>query len=60
MNVLCLGSEVVGASVARELVAAFLAAEFDGGDRYVERLVKVEAMEKEMKHDGQVQTSQAG
>src|SRR5215467_10123908 len=47
MNVLCLGSEVVGPSVARELVAAFLAAEFDGGERYVERLVKVEAMERE-------------
>ena len=26
MNVLCLGSEIVGASVARELVAVFLAA----------------------------------
>jgi ribose 5-phosphate isomerase B len=49
MNVLCLGSEVVGASVARELVTAFLAAEFDGGDRYVARLEKVAAMEKEMK-----------
>jgi ribose 5-phosphate isomerase B len=48
MNVLCLGSEVVGASVARELVAAFLAAEFDGGDRYVARLEKVAQMEKEM------------
>jgi ribose 5-phosphate isomerase B len=60
MNVLCLGSEVVGPSVARELVAAFLAAEFDGGERYVERLVKVEAMEREMKNHGQVQAPQAG
>ena len=59
MNVLCLGSEVVGASVARELVSAFLAAEFDGGERYVERLAKVEAMEKEMKSDGQVQAEEA-
>jgi ribose 5-phosphate isomerase B len=49
MNVLCLGSEVVGASVARELVTAFLAARFDGGDRYVARLEKVEAMERTMK-----------
>ncbi len=31
MNVLCLGSEVVGPSLARELVAAFLRARFDGG-----------------------------
>jgi ribose 5-phosphate isomerase B len=53
MNVLCLGSEVVGPSLARELVTAFLDATFDGGERYVERLLKVAAMEKEMK-DGQV------
>jgi len=53
MNVLCLGSEVVGPSLARELVAAFLAARFDGGDRYVERLEKVAAMERSMK-DGEV------
>jgi ribose 5-phosphate isomerase B len=49
MNVLCLGSEVVGPSVARELVAAFLGARFDGGDRYVARLEKVAAMERGMK-----------
>ena len=50
MNVLCLGSEVVGPSLARELVAAFLGARFDGGERYVERLRKVSAVEKEMKN----------
>jgi ribose 5-phosphate isomerase B len=48
MNVLCLGSEVVGPSLARELVAAFLRAQFDGGERYVRRLEKVAAMEREM------------
>jgi ribose 5-phosphate isomerase B len=48
MNVLCLGSEVVGPSLAAELVAAFLGARFDGGERYVARLRKVEAMEREM------------
>jgi ribose 5-phosphate isomerase B len=48
MNVLCLGSEVVGPSLADELVRAFLAASFDGGERYVERLKKVEAMERQM------------
>jgi ribose 5-phosphate isomerase B len=46
MNVLCLGSEVVGPSLARELVDAFLAARFDGGARYVARLEKVAAMER--------------
>ena len=53
MNVLCLGSEVVGPSMARELVEAFLGATFDGGPRYVERLQKVADMERVMK-DGQV------
>jgi ribose 5-phosphate isomerase B len=51
MNVLCLGSEVVGPSLAAELVRAFLAARFDGGERYVARLEKVQAMEERM-HDG--------
>jgi ribose 5-phosphate isomerase B len=50
MNVLCLGSEVVGPSLARELVDAFLNATFDGGERYVARLLKVAEMERTMKH----------
>jgi ribose 5-phosphate isomerase B len=45
MNVLCLGSEVVGGELAAELVRAFLAARFDGGERYVRRLEKIAAME---------------
>jgi ribose 5-phosphate isomerase B len=53
MNVLCLGSEVVGPSLARELVVAFLNATFDGGERYVARLLKIAAMERVMK-DGEV------
>src|SRR5919197_3110044 len=48
MNVLCLGSEVVGPSLARELVTAFLGARFDGGDRYVKRLKKIEDLERAM------------
>jgi ribose 5-phosphate isomerase B len=51
MNVLCLGSEVVGPSLAAELVRAFLGARFDGGERYVQRLEKVAAMERTMAHD---------
>ena len=46
LNVLCLGSEVVGPSLAVDLVRAFLHASFDGGDRYVRRLKKIEEMEK--------------
>src|SRR4051812_16266143 len=50
MNVLCLGSEVVGPSLARELVGSFLNATFDGGARYVERLQKVADLERTMKN----------
>jgi ribose 5-phosphate isomerase B len=46
MNVLCIGSEVVGAELAAELVRTFLAARFDGGERYVRRLEKIEEMER--------------
>src|SRR5207342_1143398 len=45
MNVLCLGSEVVGAELAADLVRVFLGATFDGGERYVLRLQKIEALE---------------
>ena len=48
MNILCLGSEVIGPSLAADLVRTFLQARFDGGERYVERLKKVEAMERQM------------
>jgi ribose 5-phosphate isomerase B len=48
MNVLCLGSGIVGPSLAAELVEAFLGAEFNGGERYVQRLEKIEAMERQM------------
>jgi ribose 5-phosphate isomerase B len=48
MNVLCLGSEVIGPSVARDLIKAFLAAQFDGGERYVRRLQKIEDLERAM------------
>jgi ribose 5-phosphate isomerase B len=48
MNVLCLGSEVVGAELAADLVRVFVRARFDGGERYVKRLQKIEAMERLM------------
>jgi ribose 5-phosphate isomerase B len=57
MNVLCLGSEVVGAELAAELVRAFLGARFDGGERYASRLEKVNRMEQEMKEHGEVTTA---
>lgn len=48
MNVLCLGSEVIGPSLARDLVDTFLRARFDGGERYVRRLKKIEDLERLM------------
>jgi ribose 5-phosphate isomerase B len=47
MNVLCIGSGIVGGDLAAELVTAFLAAEFDGAERHRRRLEKIEAMERE-------------
>jgi ribose 5-phosphate isomerase B len=47
MNVLCLGSDVVGPELAIDLARAFLAARFDGAERYVRRLDKIEEMERE-------------
>jgi ribose 5-phosphate isomerase B len=46
MNVLCLGSEVVGAELAADLVRTFLAARFGGGERYVKRLEMIEDLER--------------
>jgi ribose 5-phosphate isomerase B len=50
MNVLCLGSEVIGAELAAELVRAFLGAEFQEGERYVRRLNKIEELEGALRH----------
>jgi ribose 5-phosphate isomerase B len=48
MNVLCLGSGIIGESLARELVQAFLGARFDESDpRYAARLEKVAQMERD-------------
>jgi len=45
MNVLCLGSRVIGEALARELVRAFMAAEFQQEERFIRRRNKVEAFE---------------
>jgi ribose 5-phosphate isomerase B len=46
MNVLSLGSEVIGGELAAELVRTFLGAKFDGGERYMRRLEKIEELER--------------
>jgi RpiB/LacA/LacB family sugar-phosphate isomerase len=45
MNVLCLGSRVIGPEPAHECVLAFLGATFSGEPRHVRRLAKVHAIE---------------
>ena len=45
MNVLVMGARVIGVEPAKELVAAFLGANFTGEERHVRRLNKVKAIE---------------
>jgi ribose 5-phosphate isomerase B len=45
MNVLCLGSRVIGVALALELVRAFLAASFSGEERHRRRVAKIAVME---------------
>ncbi|MBI4236055.1 MAG: ribose-5-phosphate isomerase [Chloroflexi bacterium] len=49
LNVLCLGSRVVGPELARELVLTFLSARFSGEERHRRRLAKVRAREERMR-----------
>jgi len=46
MNVLVLGSRIIGVELARELVKTFVEAKFSGEDRHRRRLEKVNALEK--------------
>ena len=45
MNVLVLGSRIIGSELARELVRAYLGAQFSGDERHRRRLAKVDAIE---------------
>lgn len=46
MNVLCLGSRVIGSALAFDIVSAFLGATFSGEDRHMRRLNKVMDIER--------------
>ena len=46
MNVVCLGSRIIGDALALEVVRAFLAAEFNDTGQYARRLKKVEALDR--------------
>lgn len=45
VNVLCLGSRVIGSAVAEELAVSFLTATFSNEERHLRRLNKVKALE---------------
>ena len=46
INIVVLGARVIGAELAREIVRAFLAAEFSGEERHLRRLNKIKAIER--------------
>jgi RpiB/LacA/LacB family sugar-phosphate isomerase len=48
MNVLVMGSRIIGEKVAEDVVRAFLPAKFTNEDRHVRRLAKVHALEEKM------------
>ena len=48
INVLVMGSRVVGVKLAEDLVKAFLGAQFSWEERHVRRLAKVKALEDKM------------
>ena len=44
-NVLCMGERVIGAGLARDIAAIWLAAEFTGAERHQRRIDKISALE---------------
>lgn len=44
-NALCLGADIVGPLLAEEIIAAFLAAEFDTSEEFVRRVAKLNALD---------------
>ena len=51
INVLVLGSRIIGPELAKELVRAFLNAKFSGEERHVRRLGKIKAIEARYSHE---------
>lgn len=47
MNVMCLGSRIIGEALARELVGAFVRAEFQHEERFQRRVNKIDQLEAE-------------
>lgn len=47
MNVMCIGSRIIGEALARELVRAFVGAELQHEERFLRRLNKINVLEAE-------------
>jgi len=48
MNIICLGSLVIGDAQARELLQAFISASFSGAERHRRRLAKISELERKV------------
>ncbi|MEC4686477.1 MAG: ribose 5-phosphate isomerase B [Nitrospirota bacterium] len=51
MNILCLGARVIGEELAKEIVKAYLQAEFKDLERYRKRLFKIKEFERQWKRN---------
>jgi ribose 5-phosphate isomerase B len=51
-NVLCLGVQVVGGALMRELIGAFLTAKFDPSEEFQRRVAKLDALEHRGQKEG--------
>ena len=51
VNVLCIGSRVIGPALARVLAETFLAATFAAEERHLRRLAKIDAIESRFAHE---------
>ena len=51
LNLLCLGSRVIGPALARTLIDAFLTATFSNEERHIRRLGKIDAIESRFARD---------
>jgi len=49
MNILCLGARVIGAELAKEIVTAYLQAEFKDLERYRKRLSRIKEFERDFR-----------
>ena len=47
MNVLCLGTRIIGSELAKELVRVFLNAQFSSEERHIRRVTKIRKIEKD-------------